>query len=76
MKLNRTLLLFAIAYPSIFLFSAIAPSSRAVWIAEIIPAVAIFTAILWLSRSFQFSQTAYLLMFYCNSSVLAVIQLK
>ncbi|EPP4295059.1 DUF2238 domain-containing protein [Vibrio navarrensis] len=63
MKLNRTLLLFTIAYLSIFLFSAVAPSSRAVWIAEIIPAVAIFAVVLWLSRSFQFSQTAYLLMF-------------
>lgn len=51
------------AYALVFLFSAIEPSSRAVWIAEIIPAVGILALIWLVSRQFQFSKTAYCLMF-------------
>lgn len=51
------------AYIALFVFSAIAPYSRAVWFAEIIPAFAIFVGIWVVSRHFQFSSTAYLLMF-------------
>ncbi|MBN3492311.1 DUF2238 domain-containing protein [Vibrio neptunius] len=51
------------AYILVFLFSAFEPSSRAVWIAEIIPAIAILVLIWLVSRQFQFSKTAYCLMF-------------
>ncbi|GAL29062.1 membrane protein [Vibrio variabilis] len=50
-------------YCLVFAFSAIAPSSRAVWVAEIIPAVGILVLIWVVSRKFQFSKPAYLLMF-------------
>jgi putative membrane protein len=50
-------------YTLVFLFSAIAPSSRAVWVAEIIPAVGILVCIWLVSRTFKFSKLAYLLMF-------------
>lgn len=50
-------------YSIVFIFSAIEPSSRAVWIAEIIPAVGVLAVIWWLSRSYRFSNTAYVLMF-------------
>ena len=51
------------AYFAVFLFSAVEPFSRAVWVAEILPAVGILTAIWWISSSFRFSNTAYILMF-------------
>ncbi|MCG9677131.1 DUF2238 domain-containing protein [Vibrio sp. Isolate24] len=51
------------AYTLVFLFSAISPSSYPVWIAEIIPALGILAVIWWVSRRFQFSNTAYCLMF-------------
>ncbi|MCG9750907.1 DUF2238 domain-containing protein [Vibrio brasiliensis] len=51
------------AYLILLVFSAIAPSSRAVWIAEIIPAVMIFIGIWAISLQYRFSNTAYLLMF-------------
>ncbi|KOO04403.1 DUF2238 domain-containing protein [Vibrio nereis] len=51
------------AYFAVFLFSAVEPFSRAVWIAEILPAVGILATIWWVSRSFRFSNTAYILMF-------------
>ncbi|MCG9595634.1 DUF2238 domain-containing protein [Vibrio sp. Isolate25] len=51
------------AYALVFLFSAISPSSYPVWIAEIIPALGILAVIWWVSRRFQFSNTAYCLMF-------------
>lgn len=50
-------------YSIVFIFSAIEPSSRAVWIAEIIPAVGVLAVIWWVSRSYRFSNTAYILMF-------------
>ncbi|WP_282176175.1 DUF2238 domain-containing protein [Vibrio nereis] len=51
------------AYFAVFLFSAVEPFSRAVWVAEILPAVGILATIWWVSRSFRFSNTAYILMF-------------
>ncbi|CAH0529583.1 DUF2238 domain-containing protein [Vibrio hippocampi] len=50
-------------YCAVFAFSAIEPSSRAVWIAEIIPAIGILVIIWWVSRHFTFSTLAYVLMF-------------
>lgn len=61
---KKSVLYFFLAlYALIFTFSAIEPSSRAVWIAEVIPAVAILAIILLVSRTFTFSNTAYLFMF-------------
>ncbi|MCW8334882.1 DUF2238 domain-containing protein [Vibrio sp. SCSIO 43135] len=56
----NVLLLF---YTAVFLFSAISPASRAVWIAEIIPAVAILGVIAWVSTKVEFSKTALVMMF-------------
>jgi putative membrane protein len=63
MKSTSTLLLLTIFYAVVFLFSSIDPSSRAVWFAEIIPAVAILVIIWGVSTRYQFSHTAYILMF-------------
>lgn len=66
MKSTSTLLGLTIFYAIVFLFSALEPSSRAVWFAEIIPAIGILIAIwaIWaISIRYQFSNTAYLLMF-------------
>lgn len=59
----KVLTLLTLAYSLVFVFSAIDPVSRAVWIAEIIPVVGALGIIWWLSISFQFSKTAYFLMF-------------
>ncbi|MDC5806299.1 DUF2238 domain-containing protein [Vibrio europaeus] len=60
---SKTLIALSIAYSFVFVFSAIEPMSRAVWLAEIIPAALIF-AIIWVaSRRYTFSNTAYVLMF-------------
>ncbi len=63
MKSTSTLLGLTIFYAIVFLFSALEPSSRAVWFAEIIPAIGILIAIWAISIHYQFSNTAYLLMF-------------
>ncbi|TOG15247.1 DUF2238 domain-containing protein [Vibrio parahaemolyticus] len=63
MKSTSTLLGLTIFYAIVFLFSALEPSSRAVWFAEIIPAISILIAIWAISIRYQFSSTAYLLMF-------------
>ncbi|TOD64853.1 hypothetical protein CGJ60_09050 [Vibrio parahaemolyticus] len=63
MKSTSTLLGLTIFYAIVFLFSALEPSSRAVWFAEIIPAIGILIAIWSISIRYQFSNTAYLLMF-------------
>ncbi|NVD07951.1 DUF2238 domain-containing protein [Vibrio sp. JPW-9-11-11] len=63
MKLANTLIALSLFYCAVFIFSAIDPYSRAVWVAEIIPAVLILTLIVLLSLRFRFSNTAYLLMF-------------
>ncbi|WP_010429619.1 DUF2238 domain-containing protein [Vibrio cyclitrophicus] len=60
---NRPLLTLTAFYLVIFLFSAFSPSSRAVWIAEIVPALCILVGIWWLSTKLTFSKTSYALMF-------------
>lgn len=62
-KNNRTLLILTLIYGVLFIFSAIEPSSRAVWVAEIVPAVLILGGIYTLSQQFRFSDTAYVMMF-------------
>ncbi|MEZ9417615.1 DUF2238 domain-containing protein, partial [Vibrio sp. 10N.286.49.E1] len=57
------LLSLTAVYLVFFLLSAFAPSSRAVWIAEIVPALGILVGIWWLSTKLTFSKTAYVLMF-------------
>lgn len=63
MKSTSTLLGLTIFYTIVFLFSALEPNSRAVWFAEIIPAIGILVAIWAISIRYQFSNTAYFLMF-------------
>ncbi|OCH10804.1 DUF2238 domain-containing protein [Aliivibrio fischeri] len=50
-------------YSVIFLFSAFEPVSRAVWFAEIIPALLILASIFYMATRFQFSKTALVFMF-------------
>ncbi|MGF1748314.1 DUF2238 domain-containing protein [Vibrio cionasavignyae] len=50
-------------YTFILVFSSIEPHSRAVWIAEVVPAIGILLLIWFVSRRFTFSTVAYMLMF-------------
>lgn len=61
--LTGTVKLLTALYGLVLLFSAVDPLSRAVWFAEIIPAVLILAGILLLSTKFSFSRTAYVMMF-------------
>ncbi|MBY7764072.1 DUF2238 domain-containing protein [Vibrio fluvialis] len=63
MNFPKSLIGFTLAYALVFVFSAIAPSSRAVWIAEILPAMLIIAGIWWVSSHQRLSKTAYFLMF-------------
>ncbi|WP_158125833.1 DUF2238 domain-containing protein [Vibrio fluvialis] len=63
MNFPKSLIGFTLAYALVFVFSAIAPSSRAVWIAEILPAMLILAWIWWVSSHQRLSKTAYFLMF-------------
>ncbi|ENM5824795.1 DUF2238 domain-containing protein [Vibrio metoecus] len=63
MPLSRPLIGLTLLYSFVFVFSAIAPHSRAVWFAEISPAVLILGGIWWISLRWSFSTTAYVLMF-------------
>ncbi|MGB1319460.1 MAG: DUF2238 domain-containing protein [Vibrio gallaecicus] len=60
---NQTLLMLSALYLTVLMFSAISPLSRAVWLAEIIPAIGILFGIFWASTKHTFSKTAYMLMF-------------
>ncbi|MUJ38636.1 DUF2238 domain-containing protein [Aliivibrio fischeri] len=62
-KQQPMLLALTSLYSVIFLFSAFEPVSRAVWFAEIIPALLILAGILYMSTRFQFSKTALVFMF-------------
>ncbi|GLT19230.1 membrane protein [Vibrio zhanjiangensis] len=63
-NISRSLLVWlTLGYASVFVFSTINPSSRAVWVAEIIPVLGILSLIWFISRHFKFSPTAYILMF-------------
>lgn len=59
----RLLKLLTLFYSAVFIFSAIAPVSRAVWVAEIVPVIGVLALVWWVSRHFTFSKTAYMLMF-------------
>ncbi|EGA70660.1 hypothetical protein VISI1226_16153 [Vibrio sinaloensis DSM 21326] len=52
-----------VSYTLVFMFSAFDPMSRAVWVAEIIPAIGILAIIWAISVRYTFSTTAYCLMF-------------
>ena len=58
-----TLMVLTLLYTVILGFSSIDPHSRAVWIAEIVPAIGILVLIWIVSRRFTFSNIAYMLMF-------------
>ncbi|MEZ8195856.1 DUF2238 domain-containing protein [Vibrio cortegadensis] len=60
---NKALYYLTVIYSVIFIFSAYSPHSRAVWFAEIIPALGILGVIFWASTKLTFSRTAYFLMF-------------
>ena len=50
------------AFVAVFAWLAIAPVSRTVWIAEVIPVIIVFTLLVASFRAFRFSNTAYSLM--------------
>ncbi len=52
-----------VVYTGVFVFASIEPTSRAVWLAEVTPAIAILAFILFISRRFTFSYISYGLMF-------------
>ena len=52
----------AAIFLSVFAWLALAPASRSVWIAEVIPVVIVFTLLLVSFPAFRFSNTAYSLM--------------
>lgn len=58
-NLTKILLLF---YCFVFIVCAIAPFDRTVWWAENIPVLIIVVTIIYISRSFTFSNTSYILM--------------
>ena len=62
-KQQPVLLLLTLIYSAVFLFAGFDPVSRAVWFAEILPALCILAGILYISARFKFSKTAYALMF-------------
>lgn len=63
MTVPRSLTILSLAYTAVFIFSAISPASRAVWVAEIVPALLIL-AIVWLvSMKQRLSTTSYALFF-------------
>ena len=63
MTVPRHLTWLTLIYALLFVFSAVAPTSRSVWIAEIIPVVLILAMIWCVSLYHPFSKTAYVLMF-------------
>ncbi|WP_165313795.1 DUF2238 domain-containing protein [Vibrio ziniensis] len=63
MNLPKSLSVLSVAYSGVFVFSAICPSSRAVWIAEIIPALLILMIVWWVSIKQTLSTTSYVLFF-------------
>jgi len=58
----RLALLLAAVFVGLFIWSAVEPRSRAVWIAEALPLVLVFAVLVWLYRRFRFSNAALLLM--------------
>ena len=62
-KQQPVLLVLTIIYSAVFLFAGFVPVSRAVWIAEILPALLILAGIFYMASRFEFSTTALVLMF-------------
>lgn len=60
---KQTLFALLSFYALVFAFSAYNPSSRSVWIAEMIPVILILVGIVILSKRFTFSSTAYIFLF-------------
>ncbi len=54
--------LLAVLFLALFTWSAIEPRSRAVWVAEALPLLLVFGALVWLHGRFRFSNAALLLM--------------
>lgn len=63
LKRPSVLLVLSTFYSCVFLFSAFDPVSRAVWVAEILPALLILAGIFYMASRFEFSMTALVLMF-------------
>ncbi|MCZ4373097.1 DUF2238 domain-containing protein [Vibrio diazotrophicus] len=63
MTAPRSLTLLTLAYTAVFIFSAISPASRAVWVAEIIPALLILVIVWLVSMKQRLSTTSYTLFF-------------
>lgn len=63
MMLSKPIHLLTLVYLPVFTFSAIAPVSHAVWIAEILPAILILSGLWWVSHKQTLSNTAYVLAF-------------
>lgn len=59
----NSLIWLSVLYLAVFLFSAVEPSSRAVWYAEILPAIMIFCGIWFISHHQRLSSLSYCLMF-------------
>jgi putative membrane protein len=62
-KQQPVLLLLTLIYSAVFLFAGFDPVSRAVWFAEILPALLILVGIFFMASRFEFSTTALVLMF-------------
>ena len=63
LKQQPVLLVLTTIYSVVFLFAGFDPVSRAVWIAEILPALLILAGIFYMVSRFEFSTTALVLMF-------------
>lgn len=59
---SKTAKLALVLYIIVFIVCAIAPYDRSVWWAENIPVVMVVAALIYISRSFLFSNTSYILM--------------
>jgi len=63
MNFPRTLIFLTLAYAFIFVFAAIEPTSREVWVAEITPVILALGLIWLISRKQKLSKTCYVLIF-------------
>lgn len=63
MTVPRQLTWFTLGYAVLFIFSAVAPNSQSVWIAEIIPVMLMLALTWWISTLVPLSKTAYCLIF-------------
>lgn len=63
LRANATLKSLTLFYALVFFFSVYNPTSYAVWMAEIIPAIGVLSIIWWINRYHPWSSTASILMF-------------